>query len=141
MLRFNRRTEYGLMALKHLAQVGRDEPVSARDVADRHQIPYPLLAKIMHQLVASGFVESHQGSNGGYTLARDLASVNVADVVTALEGPWATIDCADETAEPCTMLNGCTIIDPMTRLNGQIMAFLKGVSVNEIIGPQGAHVS
>src|SRR5450759_2587608 len=66
MLKLSKRTEYGLIAIRHIAA----EPVritTAKEIADRYKIPYELLAKVMQKLAKRGLIVSHQGVYGGYT--------------------------------------------------------------------------
>ena len=70
MFRLSKKSDYGLIAFKHLAQ-HPDESVSAREIAAQYQIPAELLAKVLQRLARKGLLVSQQGINGGYVLARD----------------------------------------------------------------------
>ena len=85
MLKFNKKTEYGLMALKYLAHESGGLPASARDIANKYHMPYPLLAKVLHKLAHEGVIHSQQGSNGGYVITQEVGNISIADVITALE--------------------------------------------------------
>ncbi len=69
MFRLSKKSDYGLIALKHLAQ-HHDESVSAREIAAQYHIPAELLAKVLQKLARKGLLVSQQGINGGYVLAR-----------------------------------------------------------------------
>ena len=73
MLKLTKKADYGLMAMKHLAERADDGACSAKDVADAYGIPPEALAKILQRLVKAGLLHSQQGMNGGYTLARDAS--------------------------------------------------------------------
>src|SRR5437016_4353593 len=92
MFRLSKKSDYGLIALKHLAQHS-DESVSTREIAAQYHIPAELLAKVLQKLVRKGLLVSHQGINGGYILAKDPASISIVDVVEALEGPICITPC------------------------------------------------
>jgi len=65
MLKLTKKADYGLIALKYLAEHPEKPAVSAKDVADTYGIPAQLLAKILQQLTKSGLLRSHAGMNGG----------------------------------------------------------------------------
>jgi hypothetical protein len=66
MLKLTKKADYGLMALKFLAEHPEKPALSAKDVADAYGIPAQLLAKILQQLTKSGLLRSQAGMNGGY---------------------------------------------------------------------------
>ncbi len=65
MLRFSKKADYGLIALRHLA-CHPWETCTAKEIAAAYLIPAELMAKILQRLVQNGLVASQQGSNGGY---------------------------------------------------------------------------
>src|SRR5262252_5324064 len=83
MFRLSKKSDYGLIALRHLAQHA-DESVSAREIAAQYHIPAELLAKVLQRLARKGLLVSQQGINGGYVLAKDPSTISIVDVVKAL---------------------------------------------------------
>ena len=47
MLKLTKKADYGLMAMKHLAEHAEQGACSAKDVADAYRIPQEALAKIL----------------------------------------------------------------------------------------------
>ena len=64
-----------------------------REVAEKCSIPRPFLAKIFQTLARSGVLRSHQGSGGGFSLARQADSIALLEVVEAIEGKITLHDC------------------------------------------------
>src|SRR6266705_6915686 len=110
MFRLSKKSDYGLIALKHLAQ-HNDGSVSAREIAAQYRIPAELLAKVLQKLARKGLLISQQGMNGGYVLARDPAHISIVDVVEALEGPISITPC--EKGVSCEQLEFCSVRDPL----------------------------
>ena len=79
------RVHYATQALIELA-IRRDDPdpVTLREITDRHGVPGPFLTQIMRTLRAVGWVRSIRGAGGGYRLSIDPAGVTVADIVAAV---------------------------------------------------------
>ena len=53
MLRLSKKTDYALISLTYVAALG-NRPASAREIAERHDIPVELLAKVLQRLVQRG---------------------------------------------------------------------------------------
>ncbi len=70
MLRLSKKADYALIAMKHLALRGDRGSSSAREIAELYDIPIELMAKVLQRLVRRGLLASHQGTRGGYQLAR-----------------------------------------------------------------------
>ncbi|TWU60520.1 HTH-type transcriptional regulator CymR [Rubripirellula tenax] len=79
------RAHYASLALVELA-VRSDQaaPVTVRDISDRHGVPGPFLVQILRTLRSSGWVQSVRGSQGGYLLSVEPASITLLDIADAV---------------------------------------------------------
>ena len=100
MLRLSKKADYALMAMKHLAVKTDVASTSAREIAEQYDIPVELMAKVLQRLARSGLLTSHQGTRGGYTLSKPTASISVADIIQAIDGPLTVTACPTETDAP-----------------------------------------
>ena len=132
MLRFSKKADYALIALKDLASRPPGSSSNAREIAGRYDIPVELMAKVLQRLVRMGIVASHQGTRGGYQLARDAALISVADVIQAIDGPVLVTACSDED-ESCEQYAKCNVRDPLWRLKDRIVQSLASFTVNELV--------
>ena len=108
MLKLTKKADYGLMAMKHLAERAPHSACSAKDVADAYGIPQEALAKILQRLVKAGLLHSQHGMNGGYTLARDAGTISAFEVIRAIDGPLFITSCITVRGE-CDQTDRCTI--------------------------------
>jgi Rrf2 family protein len=131
MFRLSKKADYGLIALKHLAQHA-DESVSAREIAKEYRIPAELLAKILQRLARKGLVVSQQGTHGGYVLARDPSKISIVDVIEALDGPIGITPC--ERGSSCEQLEKCTVRDPLNAVRVKMVSILGDTSIYELAG-------
>src|SRR6476619_8499767 len=99
MLRLSKKSDYALIAMKHLAtrpdgggSVGQSP--SAREISESYDIPLELLAKVLQRLVRARLLASVQGTRGGYRLGRNAALISVADVIQAVDGPVTVTACS-----------------------------------------------
>lgn len=136
MLRFSKKADYALIALADLASRPEGASSSAREIAERYNIPVELMAKVLQRLVRMGMVASHQGTRGGYHLARDATRISVADVIQGIDGPVLVTACSDED-ESCDQYDKCNVRDPLWRLKDRIVQSLAAFTVNELVGDDG----
>ncbi|HEX4997714.1 MAG TPA: Rrf2 family transcriptional regulator [Terriglobia bacterium] len=129
MFQLSKKADYGLIALKHLAQ--HPESVSAREIAAEYRIPGELLAKILQRLARKGILVSQQGTKGGYVLARDPSRISVVDVVEALDGPIAITPC--ERGMDCEQMGLCSVKDPLMKLRAKVVRVLGDTSIYELV--------
>jgi len=131
MLKLTKKADYGLMALKYLAEHPETAAQSAKDVADAYGIPAQLLAKILQQLTKKGLLRSHAGMNGGYALARDAREISAFEVILAIDGPFFITSCT-KGAKACELTPSCTIKEPLARVNDTIAGVLKSISIQDL---------
>jgi Rrf2 family protein len=131
MLKLTKKADYGLMALKYLAEHPETPALSAKDVADAYGIPAQLLAKILQLLTKRGLLRSHAGMNGGYALARDARQISAYEVIHAIDGPFFITSCT-KGAKNCELTPSCTIKEPLARVNETIAGVLKSISIQDL---------
>ncbi len=133
MLRLSKKADYALMAMKHLARKtdSASASTSAREIAEQYNIPIELMAKVLQRLARSGLLTSHQGTRGGYTLSKPMASISVADIIQAIDGPLTVTACSTED-EQCEQFTKCNIRDPLWRIKDRILNALSTCSLAEI---------
>jgi Rrf2 family protein len=131
MLKLTKKADYGLIALKYLAEHPERAALSAKDVADAYGIPAQLLAKILQRLTKTGLLRSHAGMNGGYALARDAREISAYEVILAIDGPFFITSCT-KGAKSCDLTPSCTIKEPLARVNETIAGVLKSISIQDL---------
>jgi Rrf2 family protein len=132
MLRLSKKADYALMAMKHLALRGDRGSSSAREIAALYDIPIELMAKVLQRLVRRGLLASHQGTRGGYRLARGPAQISVADVIQAIDGPVAVTACSTDEGQQCEQFAKCNVRDPLWRVRERILAALGECTIAEL---------
>jgi Rrf2 family protein len=89
------------------------------------------MAKVLQRLVRRGLLSSHQGTRGGYRLVRGPASISVADIIEAIDGPLTVTACSTDD-ENCGQYAKCSIRDPLWRIKDRIVSALSTCSLQEI---------
>ncbi|SNS25288.1 transcriptional regulator, BadM/Rrf2 family [Granulicella rosea] len=148
MLRLTKKADYGLMALKYLAEkaasptASGNNAQSAKDIAEAYHIPPQLLAKILQTLAKGGILVSHAGTNGGYALARPAAEISAFEVIRTIDGPLFITSCITIHGT-CDLVGHCTIKEPLRKVNDSIKDLLSAIRIADLIEPadQEEHIS
>jgi Rrf2 family protein len=134
MLRLTKKADYGLMALKYLAEQVENGAQSAKDIAEAYHIPPQLLAKILQTLAKAGLLVSHAGTHGGYALARNSKDISAFEVIRAIDGPLFITSCITIHGT-CDLAGHCTIKEPLRKVNDSITELLSGIRIADLIDP------
>lgn len=132
MMKLSKKVDYGLILLSNLER--QPEHESAREMAGRFRLPLPMVANVLKTLTSAGILFSTRGAQGGYRLTKPSSQISLADVVRALDGPLALMDC---TAAPdgCKLISHCPTHSPVQALQQKFQDFLEAVSLEEIANP------
>ncbi len=124
------KTQYGIRALVHLAEIG--EAATAAEIAASQSISPKYLEGILSRLAASGLLISERGKHGGYRLSRNPESIDMLEVVNALEGEIKPVGCVNDSGL-CGLGEGCMPRMFWIGLKQSIEGFLASRSLKDII--------
>ncbi len=100
-------TEYALSVLAFMAT--RNQKMYAAELLHQElKIPRQYLRRLLTDLSKKGFIISTRGRSGGFVFARDMSTINIAQVIDAMEGADAMNTCllgftACIAGQPCVM--------------------------------------
>jgi Rrf2 family protein len=133
MLRFSKQLDYGLMAMRYIAEHRDDATVGVKRIADEFGIPVELLAKVCQRLAKGGLLVGQSGPRGGYRLTRPPSVVTVGQVVRVLEGPLAMVSCMVDHGD-CAQASRCTLRKPARKLQAAIAGLLDTMTLADLGG-------
>ncbi len=90
---FSAKAEYGVRLMVELGAHEGDEPLSLKAIAEAEELPLSYLEHVVADLKRAGLVVSTRGAHGGYRLARPPHEIAMDEVVLALEGKIAPMEC------------------------------------------------
>jgi Rrf2 family cysteine metabolism transcriptional repressor len=96
---FSTKAEYGVRVMVELARRAGGEPIPLAEIAAHDGLPLAYLEHLVARLRKAALVDSRRGSRGGYMLARPAGEITMAEVVEALEGSIAPIECISQAAD------------------------------------------
>jgi Rrf2 family cysteine metabolism transcriptional repressor len=126
--------------MAHLAGRTGDEPTSLGSIAEAEGLPLAYLEHLVQRLRRAGLVESRRGAHGGYSLARPAHEIPMAEVVQALEGEIAPIECITESPDGSLVCARegeipCPTKLLWTRVQGSIVRTLNEMTLADLVRP------
>jgi Rrf2 family protein len=137
---FSSKAEYGVRLMVELGRQLPDQPTSLKALADAEGLPLAYLEQVVARLRRAELVMSARGAHGGYWLARPADEITMYEVVSALEGAIAPMDCfVSEHTERVLCSHepdsgrGCATKLLWTRVQGGIMRSLQTTTLAELV--------
>ncbi len=148
---FSTKAEYGVRLMVELGRRAEDAgagPVALSTVAEAETLPLSYLEHLVAKLRQAGLVTSVRGAHGGYLLARPASSIAMLDIVQALEGPIAPMECFHDVPEGRVLCShetdgdrACATKLLWTRVHGGITKALAGTTLAELVEFADQHAS
>jgi Rrf2 family cysteine metabolism transcriptional repressor len=145
---FSTKAEYGVRVMVELARRagecadGSESVVPLAEIAEHDGMPLAYLEHLVARLRKAGLIDSRRGSRGGYMLARPAMEITMAEVVEALEGAIAPIECISQSADGsivCSRESDPSHVCPTkllwTRVRGSIVRTLRETTLADLLAP------
>lgn len=132
-------TDYALRVLMHLA-VAEDYSLTTRQIANIHDAKFNHMAKVSQWLVREGYVASLRGRGGGLRLARAPEAINIGQVVRALEGQDALVECFRADGGACALTPVCGLTHTLADAQNAFFEVLDQKTLGDLI-PTGGSAS
>jgi Rrf2 family transcriptional regulator, cysteine metabolism repressor len=143
---FSTKAEYGVRLMVELGRQPGADPVALSAVAESERLPLAYMEHLVAKLRNAGLVTSTRGAHGGYQLARPAREISMDEVVEALEGQIAPMECFHETPEGKVLCShetdgdqACATKFLWTRVQGGVNKALSGTSLADLIEFAGPH--
>jgi Rrf2 family nitric oxide-sensitive transcriptional repressor len=101
-------SDYSIRVLMFAALHSPDR-VTVDEVADAFAISRHHLVKIVHELGCKGYLDTHRGVGGGFTLARPPQEIRLGDIVRWGEETETVIGCSDKKNQQCRLFPACRL--------------------------------
>ena len=106
MIKLSTKGRYAIRAMLDLAMQTRENPIMIKDISRRQAISDLYLEQLFNRLKTAGLVRSTRGPRGGFTLTRAPSLITMRDVLQAMEGSTAPVECVDN-AQICERSDNC----------------------------------
>jgi Rrf2 family cysteine metabolism transcriptional repressor len=128
------RSHYGLIALAELARSYGQGPVPLSEITRSQHLPMPYLERLVMPLRKAGLVRGSRGQHGGYELIQPPEKVTVSQVVRALDGDFAPVECVanDYESGSCVREQQCTSRFVWERLKETVNEVLDSITLADL---------
>lgn len=109
-------------------------PVTLAGISGRQSISLSYLEQLFGKLRRHALVESVRGPGGGYSLARRMADISVADIIYAVDEPIDATQCKGK--ENCLDDHRCLTHDLWANLNHHMVEYLDSVTLHDLVAQQ-----
>ena len=137
---FSTKAEYGVRLMVELGRQSGSKPVALSAVAEAEHLPLSYLEHLVAKLRQAGLVTSTRGAHGGYQLARPAAEISMDEVVEALEGQIAPMECFHTSPEGKVLCShevdgdhACATKLLWTRVQGGVNKALSGTTLADLV--------
>ena len=132
MIRISTRGRYGARAVFELAKNFDNGRLTVKEIAQRSGIPMKYLEQIFFLMKEAPFITSVRGSAGGYELAVPPETLTLLEVLEKLEGPFAFVNCAKNSAA-CDSSRSCVFRGVWQGLSAAAEEFLSKITYADLL--------
>jgi Rrf2 family cysteine metabolism transcriptional repressor len=123
---------YGTRAIVEIAKSYGKVPVKRKEIAESQGISESYLENILISLKNSGMIDTIRGAQGGYMLNKPPSAIALFDVVQALEGSLAPVECLEKQSA-CDRVARCTTRNLWKDLMDAQKKVLQSVTLQNLI--------
>lgn len=135
-MRITTRGQLAVSAMTDLALHQRIRPVALSTISARQGTSLSYLEQLFSALRRAGLVDSTRGPGGGYTLARPLEQISVAEIIVAVENLKAD-DLPHLQAGQAAQVKSMTG-ELWSNFNTRVMEYLQSVTLQDLVTQQRA---
>jgi len=139
-MNFSAKSEYGVRLMVELGRHDSGEPLALKAISEAEGLPLPYLEHVVADLKRAGLVTATRGAHGGYRLARPAADIAMDEVVLALEGSIAPMECFDNLPTERVACSheddsgrACSTRLLWMRVQGGVIRALQGTTLEELV--------
>ena len=133
-MRLTTKGRFAVTAMVDLSMRQTRGPVTLAAISERQHISLSYLEQLFGKLRRAKLVSSVRGPGGGYNLAKPIAEITVAEIITAVDEPIDATQCGGK--ENCDDDRRCITHDLWATLNEKMNDYLNSVSLADVISHQ-----
>ena len=135
-MRLTTKGRFAVTAMLDIALHHGKGPVTLAGISQRQRISLSYLEQLFGRLRRHSLVDSVRGPGGGYTIARDLDKLSVANIIKAVDEPIDATQCGGK--ENCRDEGRCMTHELWSTLNDKMYEYLESVKLSDLVARQRA---
>jgi len=138
-MQVTRAGEYAIIGLLYLAKQPERRTVMIDEISEAEDVPKSFLAKIFQSLAKGGYVQSHRGAGGGFSLAKSAGEITLLQVLNCVEGVFALQKCVSDDPEcvvSTTRMSSCTLCAVFTEAQNRVNEVFTRTTIADLLHPK-----
>jgi FeS assembly SUF system regulator len=131
-MRLSSLADYAVVMMSAAARHCGQARMNAAQLAEETGIPQPTVQKLVSKLSSAGLLRSVRGAGGGFKLARPAATMTLADIIEAIEGPIAMTACVDMGKHDCGLEGSCRVQAHWPVVNAAVRGALANINLTSL---------
>jgi Rrf2 family protein len=131
-MKLSTKCRYGTRAMLEMARRHGEGAIKRKDISQAQDISHSYLENILIALKTHRLITTSRGAQGGFTLARLPAEISLLDIVQALEGSIAPVECIEKT-ETCAKAGHCVARRAWQKLHDAQTKALASMSLQDLL--------
>ena len=134
-MKLSTKGRYGARLMLDLALHYGQGAVLLKDVAQRQEISEKYLGHLIPPLKAAGLINSSRGAHGGYILAKPPQKITLDEVLRAVEGSLALVECVNA-PKVCHRVSFCVTRDIWEEMGEKMIEVLESNTLQDMVDRQ-----
>ncbi len=130
MLKISKLADYAILVMGSVS-AHSNKLLSAKDIAIDTHLTEPTVGKLLKLLTKQHLLNSERGVKGGYKSAHPANAITVAEIIEAVDGKIAMIEC-DKSDSCCAVESICTVSSNWQKISSGIREALAGISLADM---------
>ena len=131
-MKLSTKGRYGTRAMLDIAVHKEKGPCVMKDISARQDISPKYLDHILSALRRAGLIKNIRGKGGGYILARPASAITLKDIIEAVEGSLAPVECVDNPAL-CDRSAACPTIEVWRNVRDAVEGVLVATTLESLV--------
>jgi Rrf2 family protein len=134
-MKMSTKGRYGLRVMMELASHFGQGPLLVADIAKNQSISGKYIHVLVANLKSAGLVRAVRGPSGGYELSRNPSKITALEVISALEGRSAPVECVVD-ATSCPRSDLCAVRDVWCEVASAMDGVLGSLTLAQLASKQ-----
>jgi len=127
VINFSEAAFIALHGMVLVAQAG-DEQVNVLMISDRLNSSKHHVAKVMQRMVKEGYLSSHRGPTGGFTMKKQPSEISLLELYETIEGKIDIGDCPLD--HPICVFDKCIFNNVTKKMTEEFVEYMRGQTLD-----------
>jgi len=138
-MKLSTKGRYATRAMLDLALNYGQEPIVLSAIARRQGVSEQYLEQLIGPLKVAGLVRSIRGPNGGFMLAKSPSLIRIIDIIWAVEGSTALVECVDD-PHACSRADDCLTRGVWVKATEAINSVFDSTTLQDLMDKKAAEM-